>query len=165
MGQKKPKGYLSSCILVALYKDTHGIGYDWLLMEVKSWMPVSSKTLCYNTQLLRRLFGAWGRKRIKLGSLEQWERAARGLRVPKQLQGTCLWIDSWDVRKVGKLSAKGSDPDWSKKRDNLRQVTFHTPYPEPKRNKKGQIRSKKAYTPYQEAREIQCSNQYPTCMC
>ena len=203
-GQKQGRGYLTACVLVALYKDTHAVGYNALLEEVKSWMPISSKTLRHNTQVLRRLFASWGKSRVKLGSLATWQRAAQYLRVPSQLEGACLWIDSLDIQKAGKLSAKSSNSDWSKKvkgpakrymilrdtkgrvrkvwggyspklfdghliearkrwwekhckgavmlgdghftwaRDNLRQVTFHAPYPTSKKNKKGEICSKKA---------------------
>lgn len=86
-GQKQGRGYLTACVLVALYKDTHAIGYNALLEEVKSWMPISSKTLRHNTQVLRRLFASWGKRRVKLGSLATWQRVAQYLQVPSLLEG------------------------------------------------------------------------------
>ncbi len=200
-GQKQGRGYLTACVLLALYKDTHAVGYDQLVKEVKPWMPVSSSTLRHNTKLIRTLLAHWGRKRVKLGSLGDWEKAARYLRVPKVIEGVCLWIDSIDLRKTGKASAKRSDPDWSHKvggpakrymvlsdakgrirkvwggyspklfdghlleaqkrwwekrlrgavvvgdghftwgRENLHQVTFHAPYPMPRKKKQSQKHS------------------------
>ena len=48
----------------------------------------------------------------------------------------------WEKRCKGAVVVADGHFSWG--RDNLHQVTSHTPYPELKRNKKGQIHSKKA---------------------
>jgi len=129
-------------------------------------MPVSSKTLQHNVHKLRRLLAKWGRKSVKMGSFEEWEEATKYLKLPFDLEGPCLCVDSLAIRKFGK--ARSSDWDWSKKLRALAKhfmllwdsggrikfseareyvgssMTFHVPYAEPRRNKAGQICGKGA---------------------
>jgi len=55
-----------------------------------------------------------------MGSFEEWEEATKYLKLPFDLEGPCLCVDSLAIRKFGK--ARSSDWDWSKK---LRALAKH----------------------------------------
>jgi hypothetical protein len=111
--QDKRRGFERNSMYLALYKDIEGIGYNSLQAKVKSWHPMSSKTLRRNTKALRKVFKGWGRKRIKLGNKQAWDKAVRHHSFPNQLKRVNLWIDSEDLRLTGRYVVSRKDPSWS----------------------------------------------------
>lgn len=50
-----------------------------------------------------------------LGAKQEWEEAASGVRLGKQIKGVCLWMDSTDLCLIGKSSTSRKEHTWSYK--------------------------------------------------
>ncbi|KAL6071191.1 hypothetical protein QOT17_006430 [Balamuthia mandrillaris] len=98
-GLKKKGQFISNSIVVALYKDLTGQGYNSLHDEVRPWLGVSAKSLQHNTKVLRQVMAKWGRRQIKRGRQEAWKRAGVQVRRPKWLEKVNLTMDSTDLKK------------------------------------------------------------------
>jgi len=101
-GQKQGRNYIKKCLALALYKDLFAVGYDRLHQLVYAWHRVGVKTLQHNTKWIREKTAQWGKQRIALGSLSDWNCAARSLQLKKKYATICLWIDSFDIAMEGK---------------------------------------------------------------
>jgi hypothetical protein len=114
-GTKRSRNYVGDCTLVALFKDLFAVGYSNLFMKIKKWMPTSHNSLQHNTKLIRGLLAEWGKKRILLGTLQDWEEAAQYQQFPKDINNIHLWLDTTDLRLVGKASCSHQSSKWSYK--------------------------------------------------
>lgn len=112
-GEKRPRGFVESCALVALYKDVCGKSFNRLQTNIQKWWPHQRKTLRHNQSILRRLFGQWGEREVQLGCVGDWDMAVRNWRLPKSLAGANLWIDSVDLPLIGKSTIRRKHRKWS----------------------------------------------------
>lgn len=112
---KKSKTFVGDCVLVALYKDFQGKGYQTVIAEVKGWLKIVKRTLQHNTQLLRGLFAEWAEPQISLGTLSDWKEAAEYQEFPKVMNDISLWMDSTDFALMGKASTSRLSRNWSYK--------------------------------------------------
>ena len=94
-----PRNFIEKSIVVALYKDAFSVSYNDLKIEINNWLPLAKKSLEHNIQKLRECFSNWANKHIHIGTLSDWESAARRMKFPKKLKKVVLWIDSTDFRK------------------------------------------------------------------
>ena len=78
-GARKGRGFVKRCVVLALYKDLTGQGYDELYKETKAWGLASTNTLRHNIKQVRLAGSVWGRKKLKLGDANGWNMAAREL--------------------------------------------------------------------------------------
>ena len=83
-GSKRTSNYVRDCTLLALYKDLYSVGYSALFNRIKRWMPTSTQSLQHNTKIICTLLAKWGKKRITLGTLRDWQRAAANQPFPKR---------------------------------------------------------------------------------
>ena len=51
-GQDKGKKFEDDCLLLALYHDLYGIGYNKIEQEIKNWRPLSAKSIRHNTSCI-----------------------------------------------------------------------------------------------------------------
>lgn len=114
-GEQKPKNFLQTNVILALYKDLFKIGYTRMMKEVKLSFRLHHKSLAHNTKILRALFGLWGRGKIQKGTLTDWKKIGAGAGLTGKLKNVNLWIDSTDVALTGRRTTKKKSPDWSYK--------------------------------------------------
>jgi hypothetical protein len=117
-GLVRSSKFVSNSTLLVLYKDINGWGYGKLLNRVKQWYPVAQKTFQHNSEVLRHIMANWARSILVLGDANAWNLAARGIGLPQVIHGANLWLDSTDVRLIGKASVSRKDPSWSYKENS-----------------------------------------------
>lgn len=114
---QQPRNFLERNVTLALYKDISGIGYKRLHQMVDIGSTWTHKCFTHNVQVLRPLMKQWAATKTHLGSLEDWNAAARNVSADRVLKLPTLWIDSsdWALQKWKGCSKKG--PYWSYKRN------------------------------------------------
>jgi hypothetical protein len=107
----KSRGYLRTIVMVILHKDITGLGYCELSQRIKRFLPLSSKTLDHNAQVLRPILKDWAVQQIELRDSADWCAAARGASLPELVKDANLWMDSSDfpMKKFKGYSTKGSE--------------------------------------------------------
>lgn len=115
-GNEQPDNYLERMMLLTLYKDTEGIGYDALEERCRGQLRAPHETVRTNARRLRHFLADWAEDHIVLGNKAAWERASE--RVPYKIDGygkALLWVDTFDARQPGRFTASKKSPDWSYK--------------------------------------------------
>ena len=65
-------------------------------------MGITASSHRPNIIIIRLAAAGWVRKQIKLGVQADWNAAARGAKLTKEVRGTNLWLDSTDLAKVSR---------------------------------------------------------------
>ncbi len=114
-GLVKTRNWISKSVYLTLYKHLKGIGYSSLLLQIKRWYDVGSATLVHNMRMILKLSLGWSQQWIVSGTQSDWRRAARNTSFPKSQKGVTLWMDSCDIKLIGKNSISTTDRSWSYK--------------------------------------------------
>ena len=118
-GASKPRGFVETAVLLALYKDLEMVDYQRILATIQLDFKVSFSSFRANTRKLRLVFKEWAKTVIKLGSLPTWKAAARHLDVLPDMSAGCLWIDSSDFSLQNTTTRLKSHPNYSHKNGRL----------------------------------------------
>ena len=102
-------------ILVTLYKDLFAVGYTSLFNQVKLWLANSPRSLQHNAKVIQQLLAKWGKTKVNLGTLQEWKEAVQYQNFSKDVGEVHLWLDTTDLRLVGKQSTSCTSHDWSYK--------------------------------------------------
>jgi hypothetical protein len=115
-GEQRPANFLTWTLLLSLYKDIKGYGYQRILKEV-SVPPykINPKSFQHNTKLVRWLGDRWSRNVFKIGNRVEWEKASEGTHQNKILPRVNLWCDSVDFPKQKYHGCSRKADDWSYK--------------------------------------------------
>jgi hypothetical protein len=95
-GETKPDDFLKIATELAIYKDREKVGYGMLAKAIKGWLKTSHKSLNHNQRVLRGIFEAWAKKKIKWGTFEERQAAVRRTKFKKPITYVTLWLDSTD---------------------------------------------------------------------
>jgi hypothetical protein len=112
-GASKPRTFISRQVLLTLYKDLTGIGFDKLSTLTHDMNQVNKDSLRENIKRVREVLCSWADKQINLGDQSTWRYAARNTNFPKPHEEVSLWFDSADFRLSGKRSTSKKDDWWS----------------------------------------------------
>jgi len=97
-GHQQPRHIIRYSVYLQLYKDAFHISYNKLSKETKRWYDVNHKTLDKNIKRVRKKLNTWGMNQITSGSLSEWKRAVKRVKLPKSIKNVTLWIDSTDCQ-------------------------------------------------------------------
>ncbi len=97
-GHQQPITFIRRSVYLQLYKDCYHVSFSLLSAQTKLWYTVNHKTLDKNIKKVREELYLWGKSQVTPGSLSEWENAIKKVKIPKQVQNTCLWIDSTDCQ-------------------------------------------------------------------
>ena len=117
-GMQKPRGFENTCLLIALYHDLFGVGYNTLESEISSWMKIAGKSIRHNTKIIREKLSTWADKQIVTGDYSDWNRACKNLSEKEQKDGVNLWADSSDFKSKQPKSASKKSEEHSYKEDH-----------------------------------------------
>lgn len=76
-GEVQPRSYLEVNLLLTLWKDCFGDGYDKIEGSLSLPFSISKRALMHNVKAIRRLLADWGETHVKLGTAANWNSAAR----------------------------------------------------------------------------------------
>jgi len=113
--KNRPVSFIKKSVYMALYKDLYGIGYEKLQREFKGIIDVAKKSIIHNVQHLRTILKEWGKSKVQLGTLADWNASVKHHKFKKQVAGVNLWIDSTDFAMPGKRRVSRKKGDWSYK--------------------------------------------------
>lgn len=116
-GFDKPRNFLMTSLVLALYKDIKAIGFNNLFSKIESWYPAKDRALRHNIKKVRKGLKHWGESCILRGEQADWERAASHVPRSGTLKQVNLWADSEDLALTGKSSVSKKDPLWSYKKN------------------------------------------------
>jgi len=102
-------------VVVALYKDSIGVGYCKLHDEIKNWFGPTAKSLSHNQRELRRFFGRWGKNQVSMPRLAKLQQRSAASDLPQPVLNTVGWVDSTDFRLEGIRKTSRKHPSWSYK--------------------------------------------------
>ena len=115
-GEHQPEHYLENMLLLALYKDQNGVGYDKLENMMEQALPAPHHTVAHNTDVLREHLYEWAKQYVKPGTLEEWRAASADVARPGKITDKALiWVDTWDGKKPGRFTVSAKDIEWSHK--------------------------------------------------
>ena len=134
---KDQPGFRSYLILLTLYKDLYGVGYNKLKRRIPTAFHMSNDSLSYNIRQMRFVLGTFGLEKISLGTRQSWNRGGKLVRLdnvpPEDKSGPThihFLLDSVDFKIKGKnrrLSGTASEYSWKEKHQALRyQVLTNT---------------------------------------
>jgi DDE superfamily endonuclease len=112
-GIAQPQDFIQKMLVLAIYKDLTGEGYDKLVARVDFGFEIHGKSLNHNTKVIRRILFQWAKKQIVNKGSEVWNKSAKLFPYKSGLEDVNLTIDSSDFRLSGKASTSRKDPDWS----------------------------------------------------
>jgi len=111
--------------LLAIFKDGFAIGYDALRQRIPAAFQCSKESLLHNIQLARKKLYRYSKAQIMLGSISELTKKSRTVKldtVPTHDRTgktrVHLWIDSTDVRMIGRRSMSKKDSMWSYKENS-----------------------------------------------
>ena len=117
-GYDKRRSFEYDCLLIALYHDLEGVGYNKIEKEIKSWRPLVGKSLRHNTKAIRQSLSTWSDEQLSLGDQHDWNQAAKNLSISEAEEGVNLWIDSSDFRKTQPEKHSKKSPEHSFKENH-----------------------------------------------
>jgi hypothetical protein len=125
-GTEQPDFYVEFNLVVWLWKEIRGVGYDRILADIEKPTPFSTKSFQHNVKTLRRTLAVWARLHVKLGDLQEWQVAAQSVYIPPSLQGCCLWADSSDfpIKRGPKRGKKSHFWSFKLNRPGWRMMAF-----------------------------------------
>jgi hypothetical protein len=117
-GEHQGRSYLEDTLVLVLFHDIWGLGWDRLLRDVDVGKKFNHKTLQHNAKVLRGVGEKWGRKKTQLGSYESWVAAMRNIKpLPPSLSHSeaLLYQDSVDFPLERKKGRGPQSDSWSAK--------------------------------------------------
>ena len=117
-GQDKGKKFEGDCLLLALYHDLYGIGYNKIEQEIKNWRPLSAKSIRHNTKEVRKVLSGWSDKQLVLGDFQDWKYASKKLSETEAKEGVNLLVDSSDFKKLQPVKHSLNSPEHSFKENH-----------------------------------------------
>ncbi len=111
-GEKQGPEYLTVNVILTIYKDTCAKGYSTVAALAKLKNVLHGKTFAHNAKVLRKALAEWGRSQVTLDSKEDWNRAAKNIKLGKSVAKANLWIDSVDFPTTKKPYRKSKKGDW-----------------------------------------------------
>jgi hypothetical protein len=114
-GLEKPTNFQKHSLCLWLYHDLSGLGFQVIEKQIIAGgsMLYSHNSMMHNASVLRHCLDGWSASKIELGNAESWNDAAVNGNFPPSVRDANLWIDSVDVKILGRVSRKS--PDWSYK--------------------------------------------------
>lgn len=113
-GEVRPRFFTKRIFVLAMYHDITALGYNKILDSLEGLgFKLADKSFKYNTKSVRRTLAKWGRSKVKLGKLEDWEAAMRNVKGRQRFPHLHFWMDSTDFKMVNKGGKKKKDPYWS----------------------------------------------------
>jgi hypothetical protein len=76
-GEHRPRDFFDIYVCLALFKDLFGLGYVQLQKSISFSFRPSLRSLLHNIQLIRVLLGEWAKSRMRVGTSNDWDAAAR----------------------------------------------------------------------------------------
>lgn len=93
-GEWKPPSFVKVHTLLTIYKDLKGFGIDKLIEQVGEDsfdFGLGHTSLLHNIEVIRPILADWADSRLHLGSVREWDAAARFVDRPSSLQA-CLGL-------------------------------------------------------------------------
>jgi hypothetical protein len=104
-GAEKPRGFLEKMTMLTLWKDVTATGFQKTLTSVNLGSPLTHRSFSHNVAVIRATLKDWGRSTVNLGSIGDWTRSMRNVKLSKSLKMACLWMDlltfRWNKDVVG----------------------------------------------------------------
>lgn len=117
---KKERFFIETMVYVTLYKDIYGLGIHKLHSRC-SFLNIYESTLRHNIKETREKLGNWGQKQIEIGSVFEWNRNMRKLKLGNEISDANLFIDSSDFSLAGKSTTSTKSMYWSFKNNGPAQ--------------------------------------------
>jgi hypothetical protein len=95
-GEVRPRDVEKDWIMIALFKDLYHVGYTKLALEIKDFVKTSSRAICHNVELARKVMNEWAETVIKLGTVAEWKAISRNCHLTGECKDANLWMDSSD---------------------------------------------------------------------
>ena len=102
-------------VVMTLYKDLHGIGFDKLTESVHLDFKIGHSSLQHNVHAVRESLLEWSKDYIQVGSPTEWHQASRHCNFKEEFSGINLWIDSSDFPLTKNFAPTSKYDDWSPK--------------------------------------------------
>ena len=102
-------------VVLTIYKDMVGIGYQQLLDNTILPHKFSDKSFRVNVSRIRKVLYYWGKSKIQVGDLNEWKALARHASPYDELKDVCLWMDSTDLKIHRGKKRGGRSEFWSGK--------------------------------------------------
>ena len=123
--KKEVKRFDVYSILLTLFKDLEGIGYNILLTQVKNTFHVSKESLLHNCKTIRKTIAKWAKPYLTIPPLKQLKKYCKTIDLTSVptiektgLTKVHVWMDSTDFAMTGKRSMVKTDPFWSFKENS-----------------------------------------------
>jgi hypothetical protein len=111
----RPSHFEERMILITLYKDLTGIGYNGLQKEISKWVKISLESLQHNVKIVYHELSKWALTILQPEDICYLQRLAKKTNRPKPCENVVLWMDSSDFCKKGKRSVHKKKHQWSHK--------------------------------------------------
>lgn len=112
-GTARPKNFLYTTVILAIFHDLTGLGYQKILDQVSLSFHINKRSLEHNTKVIRRTLGEWGRSKTKLFRKSRWDRTAAHVHQSTHLPVVNIWIDSTDFKLARTKERTKKSDDWS----------------------------------------------------
>jgi hypothetical protein len=113
-GLYKGRRFVEDQLVLWLYHDLFDKGYTLIEKTVRLPYKTSHKSLDHNAKVLRLAGEQWGRSKVVLGNLEEWQKSMRGVHWDKEkMPKLCLWMDSTDLVREKTKGTSTKDFDYS----------------------------------------------------
>lgn len=117
-GEIQEGDYLQQNLVLTLYHDLFGKGYQRVLKDLSPKLTMSHNSLKHNASKIRKVLSDWGGSTVILGTVNEWEAAMRHIaKLPASMKdiSALLYQDSSDFKiQHGKGRGKTSE-HWSGK--------------------------------------------------
>ena len=114
-GELKPRTFVADMVILTLYHDLTGTNYIKIEKEIDFGYIISHNSLAHNAAVIRLTLQSWANQYVTLGDISDWTAAARQINFKDPIGKVHLWIDSTDLRLIGKSSVSRKDQSWSYK--------------------------------------------------
>jgi hypothetical protein len=114
-GSSQPRKASTAIILITIYKDIQGIGYNSLKKEIEPYWQMSNEAIQRNIKLVRKELRNWANTIIIPEDVNRLSRLAIRANRPIPCENVSLWVDSTDFRIKGKRSLHKEKSKYAKK--------------------------------------------------
>ena len=133
---KERPGFCSFMVLLTLYKDLYGVGYNKIKRRLPRTFHMSNDSLSFNVCQMRCVLGNWGLEKMTLGTRTSWLRGAKLIRLdnvpPEEKTGAHVHflLHSVDFKIRGRnrrIAGSSTEYSWKEKHQAQRyQVLTNT---------------------------------------
>lgn len=125
-GMEQPPDFLLHNVLITMYHDMSGSGWNVLKKQCNFTRSTAGSTLSHNAQVLRPILASWARTEMPLEDMDAWNAAAHDVLRPAGFESVNMWIDSTDFAKKKRKGQSKKDSDFSYKlnKPGLRFMTL-----------------------------------------